>query len=337
MALDADHAALLGEGHEGVLLVLVAGSHDEAVVHDGAVLLLGGADEHAVAVDLVVEQVGLLDVDFVHLGEAADFLDPLEGFVHHEDVDHRGGVEHGDVLVLFGGVGAVVDHGGEGVHVLAVGDLAEDVFTDDDEGDTGGADVLLSATVDEAVLLDVDGTGHDVGAHIGHEHDGAVHVVLDFGAVDGVVGGDVEVVGVGGDGVALGDVGVGLVLAVGDDVDGAEEFGFLGGLFGPDAGLEVGGFLVEEVGGDGHELGAGAATEEEDLVFGGDAEEVAPELAGVGHEFLPAGGAVADFGDADAGVVEVVEGLDGVLDGLFGQDTGTCVEIISGLHCLLLF
>ena len=142
-------------------------------------------------------------------------------------------------------MGAVVHHGGQGVHVGAVADLTQDVLAHDDEGDAGGADVLLGAAIDEAVLGHIDGTAHDVRAHVSDEHDVVAlfggEVLADFGAVDGVVGGNVEVVGVSGDGPTFRDVVVGFVFGGGDDFGFAEILGFLGGLLGPDAGLEVGG------------------------------------------------------------------------------------------------
>ena len=109
VTLDADHAALFGEGHEGVLFVLVARGHHPAVVHDGAVSLVGdSAHEHAVAVDFLIQEVGFLHVDLVHFGDTTDgVLEPGEGFVHHEDGEHGRSVEHGDVLGFLGSVGAV--------------------------------------------------------------------------------------------------------------------------------------------------------------------------------------------------------------------------------------
>ena len=252
--------------------------------------------------------------------------------MHHEDGQYGRGIEHGDVLGFLSGVGAVVDHRRQRVHVGAVADVAEDALLDDDEGHASRADVLLGATVDEAVLLHVDGTAHDVGAHVSDEHDGAVHVVLDLSTIDGVVGCDVEVVCIRRDGVTFRDVGVGLVFAAGDDVDLTEQLGFLGGLLGPDASLQIGGLGLHQVGGHGEELGAGTTTEEEDFILLRDVEEVAPQLAGLSHDAFPTGSAVADFGDADASVVEVVERLDGAFDGLFRQNAGTCVEIKSLFH-----
>ena len=338
MTFDTYHAAFFGESHESVLQVLATFGHNPAVVHYGTVFLaFHGAAEHGVAVDLFVKQSRFLGVDFVHLGHASDgVLNPFQSFVHHEYVDYRRSVEHGDVLGLFGSVCAVVHHGGQGVHVLTVGDFAEDVLANDNESNAGRTYVLLSTTVDKTIFLNVDGTAHDVGAHVGHQHNVVYlvgcEVLADFGTVDGVVGCDVEIVGIGGNCPSFGDVAVGLVLAAGNDNGLAEQFSFFGGFLSPNACLQIGGFFVQEVGGHCHKLSAGTAAEEQYFVFFGDVQKVAPELTGLGHQFFPTGCTVADFGNSDAGVVKVVESLYGVLNCLFRQYAGTCVKVISCFH-----
>ena len=225
-------------------------------------------------------------------------------------------------------MGAVVDHCGERIHILAVANLSEEVLADDDEGDAGRAYVLLCTAVDDAILLHVDGAAHDVGRHIGHEGYGAVHVVLDFRAVDGIVGGDVEVVSIGRNFVILGYIGIGLVLRRSDDYGLPEVLGFLGGLLCPYTGLEIGGLLLEEVGRQGKELCAGTATEEEHFVLFGDVQQFAPELACLCHHTFPSGGTVRDFEKSDTGSVEVADSLDCGLDCFFGQHAGSCIEIV---------
>ena len=91
------------------------------------------------------------------------------------------------------------------------GDPSERILLDNGEDYTGRTDILLGTTVDEVVLADVHGTAHDIGAHVSNEGNGAVDVFLDLGTVDGVVGSDVEVVDVGRDLIALGDIGIVLV------------------------------------------------------------------------------------------------------------------------------
>ena len=79
-------------------LSFLAGSHHEADVHQGTVLLGGGTYEQGVAVDFAVQEVGLLLVDLLDGLYAAHALDPLEGLVHDEDVEHGRGVEHGELV-----------------------------------------------------------------------------------------------------------------------------------------------------------------------------------------------------------------------------------------------
>ena len=143
-----------------------------------------------------------------------------------------------------------------------------------------------------------------------------------------------EVVGIGRNGPTLGDVAVGLVFAAGHDHGLAEVLSLFGGFLCPHTGLQIGSLLVEEVGGDIHEAGAGTTTEEKDFVFGGDVQQVAPQLAGFFHGALPTGGTVGNLEQTDTGVVEVADGIDGGLNGLFWQDAGACIEIISCFHLI---
>ena len=64
----------------------------------------------------------------------------LEGLGHHEDREHRRGVEHGTAV----DVGLVVEHRRE-----VAGHLAEDVLADDGEDNAGRTYVLLCAAVEE--------------------------------------------------------------------------------------------------------------------------------------------------------------------------------------------
>jgi len=73
---------------------------------------------------------------------------------------------------------------------------------------------------------------------------------VELGAVDGIVGGDVEIVEVGRDGEAFGNVGEIAVLGRSDDLDLAVTPGLLDGFLGPDARIDIAGLLAEEVGGD---------------------------------------------------------------------------------------
>ena len=296
MALDAHHAALFGKGEEFVLEFFLAGSHYKAHVHQGAVLLGGGAGEQGVAVNFVVQQLGLFLVDFLDGFYAAHALDPLEGFVHHIDGEHRRSIEHGE----FVNVGLVVEHGGQVARYAAQGLLA-----DNGEDDAGRAHVLLGAAIDKVILAHVYRAGHDVRRHIGNERAGAVHVRLDFRAVNGVVGGDVQVVQVCGDLEALGNIGIVLVLGAGDGIGLANTLGLYEGLVGPYAGVQVGRFLLQVIHGHVQELQRCAAAQEHDLVRVRDVEEFLPQGAALVHYGIPLLGAVADGQQGYSGTAEV--------------------------------
>ena len=66
--------------------------------------------------------------------------------------------------------------------------------------------VLLGTTVGEGILGNVHGTDHDVGRHIGYEGHGAVHILVNLGTFDGGVVGDVEIVDILRNYIALRDV-----------------------------------------------------------------------------------------------------------------------------------
>ena len=334
VALDAHHAAFLGKLHEVVLEFFVARSHHPTMVHDGAVLLIRhGAYEETVAVNLVIEKVGLLHVEFVHGFQAADgVLDPTERLVHHEDGQYGGRVEHRDVASLFGCMRAVVDHRGQRVHVGAVANLAEKVLADNYERHAGGTYVLLSTAIDDTILRHVDGTAHDVGRHVGHKRH-AVHlfgreIFANLRTIDCIVGRDVEIVGIGRHFPSRRDIAVGLIFRTCHDDRFAEVLGLLGSLLGPNARLEIGRLFLHQVCGQHEELCAGTTTEEENLVGVGDAKQVAPQLTCLSHKTLPAGGAVRNLHKTNTRVVEIADGIDGRLYGFFGKYAGSCIEIV---------
>ena len=96
---------------------------------------------------------------------------------------------------------------------------------------------------------------------------------MPLGAVDGIVGGDVEVIGVGGHGEILGEIGVVRGFRGGNFHNFTEKFGLFEGLLCPSAGVEIGSFVFEEVIGDVAELGGGSATEEDHTVIGRELEQ----------------------------------------------------------------
>ena len=206
------------------------------------------------------------------------------------------------------------------------GNLPQCVLADDGEDDAGRAHILLGATVDEGVLAHVNGTGHDVGRHVGDEGAGAVHVLLDLRTIDGIVGGDVQVIEVCGNLKALGNVAVVLVLGAGDGVGIADALGLHESLVGPYAGIQVGGLLLQIVHGHIEELQGGAAAQEYNLVGVRNVEEFLPQGTAFVHDGVPLLGTVGDGKNGDAGAAEVLQGCNGVIDGYLGEQAGAGIE-----------
>ena len=210
------------------------------------------------------------------------------------------------------------------------------VFLDDDHGEAGGSHVLLSAGVDQAELAHVHGTGENVGGHVAdHGHLAGLGDILPLGALDGVVGAVIEVVGLG---VQLqlilaGDVDVLLVLGGSGDVHGAVLLGFLHGLVGEVAGngvISLAG-AGQQVQGDHAELHGGAALEEEDLIALGDVHQLAELGLGIVEDLLEHLGAVAHLHNGHAGAIVVGDFRAGALEDLQRKHGGTCGEIENAI------
>ena len=152
---------------------------------------------------------------------------------------------------------AVVEHRGD----LAI-HLAEDIFLHYHEGYPRRAYILLGTTVDEGVLAHIHRAAHNVATHVSHQRDRAVEILAELRSVDRVIGGNVQVIGIGGDVGYLGVVGEVLVGAAGYHLHFAEELSLLGGLLGPYAGLHVGGLGFHQVVGHHAELRACPTPEE---------------------------------------------------------------------------
>ena len=94
VTLHTDHSLRHGEVEEFLLEVFVLVGHDEAEVHQRTVLLLGGADEELVAVNLAVDNLGALLGQFVHSLNAALTLNPAQVLQGAVDGHHGRCVEH---------------------------------------------------------------------------------------------------------------------------------------------------------------------------------------------------------------------------------------------------
>ena len=238
VALDAHYASLRAEVDEVFLEFFERGRHYECDVHERAVFHAGRALEHRAGVDGFVEPGGLEFGAALQLVDAADFLVVAQRLQGGEDGQHGRSVEHRAFLDM----GAVVEHGGDGSV-----DTAERFLFDDYERNTCRGEVFLRSCVDGVVACHVDRARENVGAHVGDEGAGCVGVFAQFGAVYGVVGGDVEVVESFRHGISVGVERVAGRFAGGEHVDVAEQACFLYGVVGPCAGVEVARAAAQEV------------------------------------------------------------------------------------------
>ena len=257
--------------------------------------------EHLGGVKEVVEDLCLVEVALVHLLKPADALEVLEHLAAAVDRPAVRRVVHGAVL----GVGVVAHVDGH----LGVEVLADEVLADDDHHHARGADVLLHARVNEAVVADVAGLGEEHRRLVADE-DMALGVgqLLPRHAVDGLVLADVDIVRVLGDVEvgAVGDIAVVLVLAGGGDDDLAVLLRFADRLLGPRAGLDVDGLAVfHQVPGDRGKLQRGAALNKEHLVVVGNAHQVAEIGLRLIDDLLVHGAAVGHLHHAHAAAAVV--------------------------------
>ena len=306
MTLEGEQAFLFGAGEEGVVQGGIG--QGEGDIHPGTRRRVHWVGVEGGAVDGLVEQFGLALVDDRHGVQATHVLEPFED--QARQVPGIGGrcVVHGLVI----GVDLVVEHG------RGAGDgLAEQVVSNDDDGQAGGADVLLGSGIDDSEAGDLDGAREDGGGHVRDQ--GLVADLRDIGelhTLDGLVGGVVDIVrvrtelelilGRGSAEAAL--------LGVGRDVDRAVALGLFDGLLGPGAGVEVVRpcAAAQQVHRHHGELGRGPALEEQDLVVVRDLQELAQVglgLGGDGHELLAP---VAHLGHAHAALAPLQQFLLGL-------------------------
>ena len=188
MALQVGHAGCHGLLGKLCVQLVVAGA--EGYVHVAAGILCGYSLVEVLRIEVIVQHGGTLLSTLLHSLYAAHVFNPLGNQTEYIDAVRGRRVVHG-ILVSHG---LPVQHN----RVLLERIVAEQILADDDNGNTGRAHVLLCAGVDDAVLGNINRLGQDVGGHIRYQLNACrgLGIVLILGAVDGVVGADVEVVGI---------------------------------------------------------------------------------------------------------------------------------------------
>ena len=207
-------------------------------------------------------------------------------------------------------------------------DLVEHILADDGERNARRGEVLLRAAVDHGVLGHVDRTRKDVRRHVGDQGNGRNEVLVVLGAVDRIVGGDMHVIQIGGNGETLGNVGEIAVFGRRQQFHFAVTLGLLDRLLRPDAGIDVTCFLTEEVGGPLVKEGAGAAADIENLVVLRNVEHLAEKRVGFGHHVVEILGAVRNRKQRKARPVEIDNRFGRIFKYFVCKDRRSRVEIV---------
>ena len=159
----------------------------EAHVHDGTAFGRNACCIEIAGIEIVIEKLCFFEVALFHDLEAADAEQPIHNKL--ADVDRPAGrrVVHRAVL----GRERIVTKRGCERQVVA-----EQVFADDDDSETGRCDILLSSGIDHAELGYVDRTAHYAGRHVGHErYVACVGDIVPTGTVNRIIEADMYIVG----------------------------------------------------------------------------------------------------------------------------------------------
>ena len=236
-------------------------------------------------------------------------------------------------------MGAVLEVDGQILQIVA-----DEILADDADDHAGGADVLLHARIDHAIIGNVAGLGEEHRRLVGNKDVSlGVGELLPGNAMDGLVLADIDIVGIFGD-VEIGAVGnVCIVLILGgcgnDDLADLLRLG--NGLLRPCAGLHIDGLAVlHQVHRDHGELKRCAALNEQDLIVVGNAHQIAKILLGIVDDLLEDGRTVAHFHDAHAASAVVHHFITDLLKDGFRHHRRACGEvegtsIVHNNACLL--
>ena len=138
-----------------------------------------------------------------------------------------------------------------------------------------------------------------------------------------------EIVQICGNLKSLGNIAVVLVLGAGNGISLSDALGLYQGLVGPNAGVQVGGLLLQIIHGHIEELQGSTASQEHDLVGFRDVQEFLPQGAAFIHNGVPLLGAVGNGEDGNTGAAEILQGGDGVVNGYLRQKAGAGVKDVN--------
>ena len=218
---------------------------------------------------------------------------------------------------------AVIQHRGDGA-----ANLAQQLVLDNDECNACHSQVLLCAAVNHAVFAYVDWTREYIRTHVGNQGYGAVEVLENFGAVDCVVGGNMEIVGIRWNFPTAWNVVVGLVCAA-CHLDCFTKQLCLGhGFLRPYAGIQIGGLLLQEVVWNHAEFQACATTQEQYAVAFRNVQQLLEQSYGFIYHGLEVLGTMTHFHQGETGALKLDTSIRNSLHDFFWQFGRTGIEIV---------
>ena len=129
-----------------------------------------------------------------------------------------------------------------------------------------------------------------------------------------------QVVNIGGNLKLGGIVNIVVLLAAGNNIHLAKQFGFLDGLVSPCACVEISSLGLEQVVGNHGKLSAGTTAQEKNLITFGNVEQLFEERLSFVHHSLELLAAVRDFQNRETHVVEITNGFNGIVNGILTQN-----------------
>lgn len=203
MTLQVDKAGLLSLCNELCIKLVIA--CNERNVHKRTILAVNGSLEHLGAVEEIIDNSSLLLVESLHSLKTALLLYPLKYQTKDIDGVCRRCVVHRTIVC----VGLVVEHCRSDILCIA-----DKILTDNNNGKTGRAHILLCACIDHSELAYVNRFGKNAGRHISYQRNAYIGDLSPLCTVNGVVEADVEIVSVCSALVLvdLGDIREGLIL-----------------------------------------------------------------------------------------------------------------------------
>ena len=227
--------------------------------------------EHIALVERVIKQLSLGDVDVAHALKTTLCLNPLENFSAYVNRIARRGVIHAATVDMR----FVLQHRGNAGQIIS----GDKVVANNSNRDTRRTHVLLSATINEAVLGHIDRLAQKARRNIRYQrHVARFGQRVVFGAIDGLVFADVHVIGVRIH-LQLGHIGHIAEIIIGritQNTGIAKALRFLVGLFAPRAAHDIlGKTAAHKVQGHHGELRRTAALQEQHLIVIRDTHEVA--------------------------------------------------------------